>query len=109
MFPETFVELVNAVESQKKGDYQLLGCCGQDRLFWYLQRILMDLHDSYHRRAFFKNVRAPHDQRMMSSHLQTHQKNWKKPLYNRHVPMQWILKLMVIPGNLRAGTPDDTR
>ena len=32
MFPETFVEFVNAVESPKKGDYQLLGSCGKHRL-----------------------------------------------------------------------------
>ena len=37
MLPETFVELVTAVKSAKKGDYQLLGRCGKHRLYWYLQ------------------------------------------------------------------------
>jgi hypothetical protein len=37
MLPETFVELVTAVKSAKKGDYQLLGRGGKHRLHWYLQ------------------------------------------------------------------------
>ena len=52
MFPETFVELVNAVESPKKGDYQLLGRCGKHRLYWYLQWILMDLHFPWRSQGF---------------------------------------------------------
>ena len=52
MLPETFVELVTAVKSAKKGDYQLLGRCGKHILYWYLQWILMDLHFPWRSQGF---------------------------------------------------------
>ena len=46
------LELVTAVKSAKKGDYQLLGRCGKHRLYWYLQWILMDLHFPWRSQGF---------------------------------------------------------